>query len=401
MSPVHQPPASRLPPVRRIIPAPGAQLPAEEIFGRGDDVSAALRLLEKGSVLLNEPRRIGKSSLLTLLQANLPAGWRCVRQSFQGMSSTAVMAASVIAAIADQRSLGARARDVARQFLSSVEFSAGPVSVRLNAAVAEDPSAALADALTAVNDRMGHDERLLFLWDEVPDMLHDLAAEHSLTDARGLMATLRRLRDEPSRCKLRWLMTGSVGFHHILKRLDGGASLVNDMVSLPLGPLDEAWSAWLCEGLLQGIDAAYDQEAVRALAEITGGIPYLAHLAAKQARDERLRSLSAESVEGLFDRAIADPDQGRPTTHQLSRLGPYYGEWREAAEAILTELVDRPATRAALGALSMRVRHFPDGQQLREVLAALCDDHYLEKDQTGTYRWRHAPLARAWYVQTN
>ncbi len=83
-------PASTMPPVRPLRPSPGLQMNPQDIVGRAEAVARIWDLLERSgaTLLLNEPRRIGKTSVLVLLSHAPPDPWLCVRQSFQGVSTT-------------------------------------------------------------------------------------------------------------------------------------------------------------------------------------------------------------------------------------------------------------------------------------------------------------------------
>ncbi len=388
-----------LPPRRPIPPSPGGQLAPEDVIGRDHQIARAWELLERGSIRLNEPRRIGKTSLLVRLCDGPPTGWQCVRQSFQGVTTRQEMAARALGGIYHHQRLSSRVKGKVKQFLSTgtVKATVDQVTFDLSASFRDDPVAALEAALRSVDAAL-EDERLVLVWDEVPDMVLSVIQHEGPGCAAELLGVLRRFRDEPVQSSVRWLMTGSVGFHHALRRCTGGDSLVNDLVNLSLGPLDEDWSRWLCGGLLLGVAIGHDEDTVSKMAEVTDGIPFLAHLVAKQARDTRRSRLGAVDVQEVFDDAVADLDQSQATTHFLSRLGPYYEIHSATAEWILDQVVAGPATRIELRDRGIeRGRPVPTDRELREALDWLCLDHYLIKDRhSGRYQWRYPALGRVW-----
>lgn len=391
-----------LPPRRPVPPSPGGQLAPDDVVGRDLQIARAWELLDRASVRLNEPRRIGKTSLLVRLCASPPAGWQCVRQSFQGVTTRAEMAARALGGVYHHQRLSSRVKGRVRQFLAagSLKATVDQVTFELSPSFRDDPVAALEAALRSVDEALDG-ERLVLVWDEVPDMVLAVIDREGADRAAELLSVLRRFRDEPANSSLRWLVTGSVGFHHALRQCSGGDALVNDLVNLSLGPLDGEWSRWLCGGLLLGADVEHDEDAVWEMAAVTDGIPFLAHLVAKQARDARRSPLRAGDARDLFDDAVADLDQSQAATHFLSRLGPYYGELAPAAEWVLDHVVDVPASRDELRALGDgHGRPLPADRELRDVLDWLCLDHYLLKDQaSGRYRWRYPALGRVWTIR--
>jgi hypothetical protein len=391
-----------LPPPRSIPPSPGGQLAPEDVIGRDLDIERAWQRLDRASVRLNEPRRLGKTSVLTKMSSSPPPGWICVRRSFQGVETVEGMVSRALSAIYQHQHLSKRVRDRVKQFLSSSVLTAevDGVTLRLTPSVREEPLVALEAALHDVAGALGG-ARLLLAWDEVPDMVLDVMRTQGVDQAAHLLATLRRFRDEDPDSPLRWLLTGSIGMHHVLRGIDRGDSLVNDLDNLPLGPLTEQWSCWLAECLFLGAGIEYDQQALVRLTEASGGIPYLSHLVVQYARDAAVPTVRGSDVDELFERAVGDLDHSHQSTHFLSRVDRYYGKDTAAAEWLLDQLARQPATRDGLRQAARAAgRRLPADPKLRELLSWLCQDHYLDKHPTyGTYRWRYEPLRRVWQIR--
>lgn len=220
--------------------------------------------------------------------------------------------------------------------------------------------------------------------------------------AARMLEVLRRYREAPTGSSIRWLLTGSVGFHHALRGMERGDSFVNDLDNLPLGPLSDAWCEWLAASLLAGAGVDAGQPTIIELARVSGGIPFLAHLVAKEARDRQLSTMAVGDVEPLFDEVVNDLDKSQQATHFLSRLGPYYGDQTASAEWILDRVAERASTRDDVVAAAKR--HQPklqSGGQFRDILDWLCLDHYLVKSPgpAARYEWRYPPLARVWRIR--
>lgn len=381
------------PPVEspRPLPAlPGGGLDASGVVGRDDTILWSLQRLGEGSsLLLNEPRRFGKTLLLHRMAAATPAGMHAVHQSFQGVDTRAEMVARALHGIAGHRRLTTRAKQKAGAYLNRV---AGIGAVTLSPAMAQNPTDALEQAFTDVDGSLAGG-MLVLLWDEVPDMVESIAEGEGPAAAVQTLAVLRRLRRPES--GIRWVFTGSVGFHHVLPLVGADSTVLNDMQNLTLGPLDEAWTRWLAESLLLGVTERPDPEAVAQLAAVTGGIPYLLHLVAAHLRDHAVGAVTATAVDRAFDRCIDDLDESQGVTHFLTRVGKYYGSRERLARGVLDTLVDEAMTRTdLLATVTSRV----DDEELRAVLQLLRLDHYLVRsdDVDPVYSWRYPVLARIW-----
>lgn len=387
-----------LPPLRRIFP--GGQTPVENIVGRDGDITRLWSLLLAGSCLLNEPRRIGKSSLLIRMKhGTKPPGWEFIHTSVQGVKSTDEFAAHVLIEIHKHQGLSDLLKGTVRSFLADAELEAGVAGsgLKLRGAFAQSPLQALESALAGVARHLADDDRYLAIaWDEFPDMVVSVIANEGEAKAGALLGVLRRFREQnPDR--IRWVLTGSVGLHHALRQLSSsGEQYVTDLQSVPLGPLTEDWARWLAGSLLLGVGCQFDDSALGALAGTTDGIPYLLHLLAAWARDHGPCDVGAGDVAGLFTAAIGDLDASHQSTHVLSRLGDYYGEDARLAEWILDRLAAEPSTRSELVAGASAFDPRPNAETLRRLVDLLNRDHYLTIDAAGRHAWRYDALRRIW-----
>jgi hypothetical protein len=402
---IHDPdPADGLIP---LAPAPGASLDPAQILGRGAAAAQAFELLEHTSLLLNEPRRLGKTCLLTVMASAPPPGWKVVNQSFQGVGSTREMVEYALSGIAGHGSLGAKAKKAAKRVLSSTAVrttTADGFVFELAPRFADDPLDALSAALVDVGRSLDESEFLLLAWDEVPDMAKAIADSEGDAAARRALGILRRLREETGgpQSRIRWILTGSVGFHHVLGQV-GRHDLVNDLGSLGLGPLDEAWSLHLAERLLRGAGLDPEPEMVDAVSTTAGRIPVLIHLIAAEGKFRAQAIIDAKDVDQLFCDAVGNLDRSHQFTSFLTRLGPYYGDHEDAAAWVLDALAASPLTRPELARRAPGRFGFTRGDALRQLLDWLMLDHYIERTGTGgelpTYRWRYEPLRRIWELR--
>lgn len=377
-----------------------------DVVGRDGDVARIWESLSRGrgALLLNEPRRIGKTSTLVRMGVAPPAPWVYLRQSFQGVSTTAGLVELALKDVHRHRGVGRRARAAARSFLanSTVKTAVpGVAQLELAAPFKDDPIAAFERALRDVDGALG-EQRLLLAWDEVPDMFTAIADNQGEEAASRALALLRRLRDSQGVDAISWLLTGSVGLHHVVRRL-GRDDLINDVEHVKLGPLDVTWTRWLSCCLLMGAGVQTpDRVVVDELAEASGGIAFLVHLAAKEVRDQRRITLKSGEVSRLLDDAIGDVDRGHQMTAFLTRLHRYYGEDAAFAEWLLDQTAHGSLSRSELRSLPPPQQFVGDDHHLRTVLDWLCADHYLEAttvDGHRRYAWRYPALLRIWVLR--
>jgi hypothetical protein len=398
--------AWELPPVRPLHPSPGHQMDPVDIVGRDRDIEAIWELLgrSRAMLLLNEPRRIGKTSVLVRLCHEPPFPWLCVCQSFQGVKSTLGLVELALNGIQRHQSLSSRARSAARAFLGNAKARTRIQGVEFELArpFQADPIAAFERVLHDVAEALG-DRRLLLAWDEVPDMITAIADHEGDLAATHALALLRRFRESKGADSIRWLLTGSVGFHHVVRRL-GRDDLLNDLENVDLGPLDPTWTRWLSHCLLLGAGVDNPSDAVvHELADASGGIAFLVHLAAKEVRDRRQTALAPGDISQLLDHALGDLDRGQQMTAFLTRLNRHYGDDADLAAWLLDQLANGSHTRSELHALTPPKNiEIHSDEHLRTILDWLRSDHYLDalvvKDER-RYEWRYPPLRRVWVLR--
>ena len=392
-----------LPPPRSISPSPGGNLADSDIVGRDDDIARIWRALTTGTgaLMLSEPRRLGKTLALKKLCSSPAAGWIASYHSYQGINTTVGMAEALLNELARHESLSKKLRNRVRGFLDGASATIEGVELRLAPQFRDDPIAAVAATLRAVATELG-DRRLLLICDEVPDMIAAIASNESFDAATRAMGVWRAWREHPNGQAVRWLLTGSVGFHHIA-RLLGKSDLLNDLYAVQLGPIGYEWSQWLAESILLGAGiVSPDRAAVDELATLSGGFAMIIHLVGANVRDTQRNVIAAEDIGPILDRAFGDLDASQQLTSFLTRLAPYYTSDERNAYWLLDELAQQPADRADLLRRAKKLKRFRDEEHLREVLDWLTADHYLEYDDAGSirsYKWRYEPLRRLWTLR--
>lgn len=75
-----------------IAPNPGGNLPAPQILGRDELVAELWNVLERQSVALFSPRRVGKTSVLRRMAHHAPVGWHVRTRDLEGYDSAATFA---------------------------------------------------------------------------------------------------------------------------------------------------------------------------------------------------------------------------------------------------------------------------------------------------------------------
>jgi hypothetical protein len=381
-------------------PNPGGQLDPVDVVGRDPLVKNMWEVLEGRSIYMNDLRRIGKTQILNRMEALVPADWLVIKRDLGGFHTAAEFAAAIFKD--SHARLGAKGRAFRRMkqlldLAKGVEISG---VLKLPSGASAPWKDVVIKTMSDLQDELANTKkRLVFLWDEVPFLIDNIGRREGAPAAMEVLDLLRAQSQEPSR--IRFVLTGSVGLHHVLADLRAGGyigSPLNHLERIAPGPLSQADARKLAADLLQGaaVSCADFDACATAVAGAAGNVPFYIHKLVS--RLPKGPQVDGTSVERTVREEIAHPDNDWDFAHYRSRVPHYYGNDEKAVLAILDTIA------AASAPLSLdEVRRgvnaalpFDDREKLLGLLKLLSQDHYLTRDDHGRYAFRLALICRWW-----
>jgi hypothetical protein len=363
-----------LPPVT---PNPGGALEAAQVIGREHLIAECWRTLKSTSVALFAPRRMGKTSVLIRMAAEPPPGFVVVRRDLEGLESPAEF---VHVLFEDVEEVLGRWRCTAKRARSHIEKLAietthikvqlqGPGWKRLLDRLFEDLEEQLAK----------RGELLVLMWDEVTLFLDDLMRRGQHDEAMSLLDSLRAARQRHPH--VRMILTGSIGFDELLRRLQRGHGYrnrpLNDVSKQFVPLLDQEGATRLIGGLLRHAGKADDPELVEAMLVSTEGHPFVIQLLADKLL--QLPQPRAQDVDACVRQLLRPPGDPLDLNHYLERIDRQFDPGGAiVARAVLDFLArrDRGQTHAEL--LAALPQH--DAELVRSSIRQLEDDFYLRRE---------------------
>lgn len=376
------------PELRPIHPQPGSASDPADFVGRAATTRRARnRLLGGANLTLTDPRRMGKSYWLGYF-CETTTDFTALVIDYEGVNTAAGFLTRTAQALGRHAGLPDKAKAFIKNLFQNVEVDAGPVKLK-NWARSESVTQLLHDTVLAV-DAAAVDRPVLVCMDEVPAAIRDISDNESPAAAREVLQTLRNLRREARR--IRWIVSGSIGFHHVLRQCGATEGDINDLDNLPLGPLVDDEARELVQRLVLGIRKSASAGAITEWVRCTGGIPFLIHHVANRLDSLGDVDIEVEHVETAFTDFINDRDDSRAATHLLTRLERYYDSCLDAAHRLLDECATSPhhPRFGELAAITTLPR-----DQLLDLVNMLIDDHYLS-EADGGYAWRYDVLRVVW-----
>lgn len=403
-----------------IAPVVGSRVAIKDIIGRDAWVENALQQMRNGNnLLINDPRRFGKTTAVRLLVdtclKNKPE--TALKIDYEGVSSTRQFLLRTVQQIATQQSVWSKSKHVLQHLFDGATIDAGAklgpsgVGGELKISPSQsdrDPLDILNDTLKSINNGLEEAELLILVLDELPLAVRTIARsdkENGPKNAASLLQHLRSIRQEYS--QIRWVVTGSVGFHHVLHDCaDTTTGVIADLMSFQTSTIAPSHSMFLADCLALGIDRTLGKSSRQDIPQITGCIPFLIqalfHTISTTAQSGTIELVE---IKAAFAKYINSTDESPALDHFLTRLNQYYAiGHRQAAEKLLDALsackhMSLDDARVLSNKyLNNNLNNSTAGNEdstAIDVIDKLIKDHYLEKN-AGRLHWRHDVLRRIW-----
>lgn len=380
---------------------PGGELLPSHVFGRDKLIQQLWRILDRQSVVLTAERRMGKTSTLKKMRAEVVADWLPLYQDLEGVRTRLEFVEKLYQELKPH--LGKQQR--AYKSFASLMEKCGGIEI---SGILKLPAQAGNHWKTLLDDMFADvaantQQRFLFLWDELPLMVQNIKSDEGEPAAMELLDTLRGLRQTYNR--IRMLYTGSIGLHHVvadLKRSGYANAPINDMHSYDMPPLTPNDSQALAAALLQGEGIDHDAGVARGVAESVGHIPYYIHHVIDQLAFSGER-VALASIANTVETKLLDAQDAWDMGHYRQRIDTYYPT-EQGVHALALALLDALALEAepcSIDAIKGHVKVSPlnvDHEQLLNLLNLLTFDNYLVRTKVG-YQFRHKLVKQWWLLQ--
>ncbi len=379
---------------------PGGQLDPSEIFGRDQQIEQHWGILQGRCVYMNDLRRIGKTQIMVKMASQPKPGWICVKRDLGRFHTAEEFARQAFEDSAAVLTGGKRAM----RRMTDLLGKAGGIEVAGVLKLSDGSLAPWKEVLERtfrdISDSLtGNDQRMLFLWDEVPFLIDNISRGQGQSVAMEVLDVIRSLTQDFD--KVRTLLTGSIGLHHVLtslRRAGYVGSPLNRMELFRPGPLDSKNAMLLAGELLRGDSIHVDEpdQCAAAIADLVGGVAFYVHKLVSRMKPGVC--YTPQSILLLLDQELADLNNDWDLEHYHNRLAEYYHDEAGLAAAILDAVaISRSMTFDKIRS-SVSNRMQVDDETLRRVLKLLCKDHYLDHGTDGAYAFYLIVVARWWRI---
>ncbi len=382
---------------------PGGRLNIKDVVGRDNEIARYWHVLKRQGLVISAERRIGKTHIVLKMRDECQDGFLPFYQDLESVHSTAALIRSIYGTVHQSLNTLPGLRAHVAKWSSLLPDRIGSVDMPSGADAWQVLLSQAFEDLIGISD----DKLILMLWDEFPLMLHNLQRREGDDAAIQLLDFLRGLRLARSD-RLRFLFTGSIGLHLVLRSLRNAGNTndpVNDMLSLTVPPMAEGDTRGLAAALLEetcAVPVEIPDLASRVAGEV-GGFPYYIHHVVDQL-DQLRRPPTLEDVSSAVDTLVYDAHDPANLNYYVTRLSSYYAkDERSLALVVLDTMASRSSPTPVLELINLCKHRDPSlsEEELREILTMLAEDHYIEPTKCASgaaydFRWL---LVKKWWKE--
>ena len=383
---------------------PGGRLEVTDILGRDDDIRRYWNILSRQGLILSAERRIGKTHIALKMCAECEPAFLPFYQDLEGIHSIKELLRAIYRTVDGSLSKSDRWKSRLAKWSTLLPERIGNLDLT---AVRDNWPSLLSTAFDDLIDVTG-DQTVLMIWDEFPLMLYNLCEREGERVAIELLDQLRALRQKHGN-RLRFILTGSIGLHLVLRSLQrvGNANdPVNDLYAGTVPPMGPAQTRRLAEELLGEIETnpVEKREIAALLADEIGGFPYYIHHVVDQLQQLRKPVVKSDAMSAI-DALIYDPQDRANFRYYLTRIDTYYESGEKVVALAILDVVAAQNTPQSIEQVVNLVRHrsiAASDEDVRTTLGLLVEDHYLFKARHNEkmsydFRWK---LVKRWWRET-
>jgi hypothetical protein len=247
------------------------------------------------------------------------------------------------------------------------------------------------------------DKKTIIVFDEFPDMLMNFRNKGAescgyMQATDRITAWLRELRQKSEEgIKYQFVFCGSVNLRKTLQEM-GIGKRINDLEPLRIPPMNPKESLLLIKNLMQKYNIEIEQDAIDFMAaKINDGSPYYGQILFKALRDVRERRFSLEQVKGVYDTMLRGGDHD--LNHFHSRLQDYLvtAVERECSAIILKHLCAEQLQEKIL--YDGYLINICSNEVFQAVLNRLIYEGYIMRDIKDEGKVRFvSPLLKDWWA---
>jgi len=383
-----------------------------KVFGRDKIVELVWRRLEDKSVVFVAERRVGKTTVLDEIKDKYDENCIVIYSDLEKISSPIELVENLLNSTYEYQNKRGKAFKLfedAKGLFQNIEQIG---KVKFSKEKEKDWKSLLQKTIHSICEQS--EERVVFLWDEIPYMLQKIHSNEKKKEsldnsAIEIMDTLRALMGEID--NLRFVYTGSIGLHHVISEIAGdlASQPTNDMDTIPLDPLTEKYAREMTESYLEKELVEYtDSAIINVICNECDCVPFYMEKVIKKL--SLLDEVTVDITKKEIAKIIIDANNELEMEHFRERLSKYYtGIVKDTngneikKSSIAKELLNFMAISDESKSIDechgyLKSVYSLENRDLTiKLLDFLAKDYYIQKDLDNKYSFCFT-LIRRWWI---
>ena len=287
-----------------------------------------IREIKKGNhVNIAAPRRVGKTSVVYYISKNRLKEYHCIFESIQSLQSENEVYKRIYELILSSFSSNTQVTKKLKNYLSgrgikNISFEGVQFTDKKDINYHKEIE-------NICSELIKNNEKVVLFIDELPDVLYYLNKHNKNEEAIRLLRTLRVWRQNDQFKNLTLVLTGSVGFHHIVKIIEGRATDLNDLNNIKF----EAFTKNQALGYIQHVTSEstikYTNNMAKYLLDkVSYLIPYFINLLLREidsiSKKTKTKKLTKKNIDTAFDIIVKE---NKDFKDWKDRLFEYYSDF--------------------------------------------------------------------------
>jgi uncharacterized protein len=282
-------------------------------FNRPQIVSKIWEEVLKGShVLLAAPRRVGKSSVMEYMVENCPEDVKCIFRNIQGIKSEQEFYQKIYELLIVCLSKFGKTKKWIFDFLGGINITE---ITKDGVKFGDKKGVNYLDEINQLLPKLSSNNLKIVLFiDELPEVLNNMFKAKKVEEASSILENLRQWRQTPEFKKhFSLVLAGSVGIHHVVKKIKGRVADLNDLNQVLFEPLLPEESREYIKWATDDATVQYDENLQDyLLSKIVYPLPYFINLMLAEvnisAQKIRKGSVSTDDIDKAFNKVIKQSD---------------------------------------------------------------------------------------------
>ena len=275
-------------------------------FQRNDVEQEIWKELKKGNnILLSAPRRVGKTSIMKYITGMPEGNFRLIFENVQGITTEELFYKTIYFLILDCLSKFKTNKKKITNYFKTTSIS----EIGLDSLTLESKKLDYVWEINKIIPQLEEEgETIVLLIDELPEVLYKLFKAGKNEAASAILKNLRHWRQDESFKKLKFIIAGSIGIHHIVNLIEGRTSDINDIKNIHCPALDTNSNEFenYIEWTMENVSFSFQEGVISYLKNrIKYLVPYFINLMLdeidKAAMKKRQTIITTKEVDEAFD----------------------------------------------------------------------------------------------------